>query len=141
MLLSSSWWLFYPYSYLHSYSYHLRLQIVKFVGCTRDKVHDIVEHYSNQISSPLPLHICFWLFSHFQAVKRFCCERRFLLWGHVKNSSRRLLSAGLLYRILILSAVQRLHLPVMLNREEFCLVSLTLSYGLFHSFLTSRCVR
>ena len=39
----------------------------------------------------------------------------FFCGGHVQNSSRRLLSVGFLYKILILSVMKRLHLPVKLK--------------------------
>ena len=77
------------------------------------------------------LQFCFWLFQPFSSVGKFplstsgvyffrvpsrfsfgsfaFCRRHFLLWGHVQNNSRRLLSVSLLYKILILSALQRLY--------------------------------
>ena len=48
----------------------------------------------------------------------------FFLWGHVQNSSRRLLSVGLLYKILILSAIYFQNIlykrPTLCKRRELC---------------------
>ena len=58
-------------------------------------------------------------------IRQFCIlQEAFFLWGHVQNSSHRLLSVGLLYKILILSAIYFQNIlykrPTVCKRRELC---------------------
>ena len=122
------------------------------------KVLDIMDHIILfvQIQSlyPPPLQICFWLFQAFSSVSAFPLSkfgvhffrvssrfsygsfafwrRHSLLWGHAQNSSRRLLSVGFFCtKFYFFLQCRGCIFQSMLNRVKLCLVSLTLSYGLF----------